>query len=157
MSNFDQLMRWSTQARQVLGDDFWNDIMGNIGHLGNTPNLSSLHPTGNTSSNIRADLYETEKDIIAVIDIPGVESAESIDVDIEGEFLLVKGFINRHYTNEQTLVTERVSGSFERRIQLPHPIRRDGVVARYHNGVLEVRLPKTGGDRQKRQSVKVDF
>lgn len=48
---------------------------------------------------------------------------------------------------------EREYGSFLRTIDLPAEVKTEGAKARFKNGVLEVRLPKT--EEAKRKPVKV--
>ncbi len=90
------------------------------------------------------DIYQTPDAIVVRIEIAGM-SAEAIDLSIDetGGRLMVSGQrfepageIPRRFYN-----LEIASGPFLRVVQLPRPIRVEGVAATYDNGFLVVSLP----------------
>lgn len=93
---------------------------------------------------IRVDVHETENEIVATCDIPGLEKKEDVHIDIQNNVLSVNGTINRSQEtkNENIHRQERFVGRFHRSITLPSPVSHEGVKANYRNGVLEVRMPK---------------
>ena len=105
----------------------------------------------------RVDVYETDQEIVASCEIPGLEKKEDVQIDIKGNVLTVSGVINRsnEIKEEQMHRRERFSGRFQRSISLPAEVKHEGVTATYRNGILEVRMPKekpAGGRR-----IEVDF
>ncbi|MEH7574037.1 Hsp20/alpha crystallin family protein, partial [Cytobacillus firmus] len=52
----------------------------------------------NQLGNIRVDVHETDKEVVATCDIPGLQSKEDVNIDIENNVLRISGSINR--TNE---------------------------------------------------------
>lgn len=93
----------------------------------------------------RVDVYETENDVVALCEIPGVEKKDDININIHDNVLAVSGIINR--TNEvkdenKVHRTERFYGRFQRSITLPAKVSPEGVKASYRNGVLEIKMPK---------------
>ena len=64
-----------------------------------------------------------------------------------------RGF-NRDFQDEGAHHVERVYGKFERSVQLPMPAQADKVKATYHDGVLEVKVPKA--EEVKPKAIKID-
>jgi len=97
---------------------------------------------------LNADVYETENEVVAVFDIPGVSRKEDIDIDVDNHSLTVSGTVNQiqEVQAEHMHRRERFIGKFHRTVSLPAPVSPEGVKASYKNGVLEVRMPKMKGD-----------
>lgn len=112
----------------------------------------SLFSSEQNLSGIRVDIHETENELIASCDIPGLESKEDVNIDIQNNILSISGSINRtnEIKEENMHRQERFVGRFHRSIPLPTPVSRDEVLATYKSGVLEVRMPKKAqNDRKK--------
>lgn len=101
------------------------------------------------------DMYETSDNLVVNFELPGVPEKE-ISLSITGDVLTVKGEreFNHQLSADNYLQMERVYGKFERSIRLPMPVQADRVSATYHDGVLEVRLPKAEEGRPK--EIKID-
>lgn len=95
--------------------------------------------------NMKVDVHETDTEVVATCDIPGLEKKEDIQIDVAHNVLSISGFMNKatEVTGENMFRQERYAGNFHRSISLPSPVSRNGVKATYRNGVLEVRMPKT--------------
>jgi len=95
--------------------------------------------------NMKVDVHETDTEVVATCDIPGLEKKEDIQINVAHNMLTISGFINKatEVNGENTFRQERYAGSFHRAISLPSPVSQNGVKATYRNGVLEVRMPKT--------------
>jgi HSP20 family protein len=52
---------------------------------------SFSHNFGNPS----VDIYETDNEVVATCDIPGLEKKEDVSIDIESNILSISGAINR--------------------------------------------------------------
>lgn len=106
---------------------------------------------------IRVDVHETENEIIATCDIPGLEKKEDVHINIENNMLHINGTINRtnEVKDEHMHRQERYVGRFQRAISLPSPVSHEGVVASYRNGVLEVKMPKI--EKEAKQKIDVEF
>jgi HSP20 family protein len=106
---------------------------------------------------IRVDVYETESEVVAMCDIPGVENKEDIQIAIDNSILKISGSIKRtSEVNEENMHRrERLSGSFNRSLSLPVAVSEDGVKASYKNGVLEIRMPKQQDNPTK--TIDIDF
>src|SRR5690625_1419992 len=101
---------------------------------------------------IRVDVHEKENEIIATCDIPGLESKEDVNIDIENNILSISGTINQtsEIKEENMHRQERFVGRFHRSVPLPSTVSHEGVSASYKNGVLEVRMPKMVQDDKKK-------
>lgn len=91
----------------------------------------------------RVDLYETNGEFVAKVDIPGV-AKDDLDVTVHEDVLVIKGETKQdEETKEEGYVRrERRYGRFERSIPLPVATNQDEVKASFRDGVLEIRLPK---------------
>jgi HSP20 family protein len=93
----------------------------------------------------RMDVYQTDKEVIATAEIPGIESKEDLDVRVHDDKLTIKGEIKRseERKDDDFIHNERYFGTFTRVVQLPTKVKADQASAIYRNGVLEVRMLKS--------------
>ncbi len=93
----------------------------------------------------RVDVRETATDVVVHAEIPGLESKEDVQITVHDRHLHLSGRIARTEQEQEGNVhrTERFFGQFSRVIPLPAAVDDNGAQASYHNGILEVRLPKT--------------
>lgn len=105
----------------------------------------------------RIDVYESENEVVASCDVPGLEKREDVNIDINNNVLTVSGTINRsrEVKEEYMQRAERFVGRFERSVNLPARVSPEGTKATYKNGILEVRMPKEKTDTGKK--INVDF
>lgn len=94
---------------------------------------------------LAGEIEETDKEIVVRIETPGMEK-EDCSISIEENMLYISG--EKRYQREEGdstyHVMERAYGSFRRAFPLPRNVDTDNAVATYRNGVLSIRLPKTG-------------
>lgn len=95
---------------------------------------------------LAGEVIETGKDLVVRLEIPGIEK-QDCEISVEGNSLVVRGEKRAQWEEqgEHYYVLERAYGSFQRVIPLPRTVDRDAASAQYENGVLTVRLPKSGG------------
>ena len=99
------------------------------------------------------DVEDQGKEVVVRAEAPGFE-AEEFDVQVSGNVLTIRAE-QKHEEGkegEQRYVSRR--RSFHRTFTLPAGVTADNVQARYRNGVLEVRLPKSEEALPKRIEVK---
>jgi HSP20 family protein len=98
------------------------------------------------------DIHETENEIVATCDIPGLEKKEDVNIEIDNNILSISGAVNRvnEVKKENMHRQERFVGRFQRSVTLPSRVSSEGVKASYKNGVLEIRMPKLQMDTRKR-------
>ena len=96
-----------------------------------------------------ADVEESDDAYSVEIDLPGVRR-EDIDVELDGGVLTVSGEIKeKERTGILRRRTRRV-GQFRYTVTLPGEVDGDDVSARLHDGVLTVRVPKSGTAQRRR-------
>lgn len=90
------------------------------------------------------DIIEEKSQFVLRADVPGV-TPEAIDVSMDNGILSVSG--ERHAVSGEddgaVQRIERATGRFYRRFTLPETANAEAITARCHNGILEVRIPKT--------------
>jgi len=89
------------------------------------------------------DIKETDKEVIAEVEIPGFDP-EKIDVSVEDGVLRVKGSMDEKKEEKEKGYWRKEihTGSFERMVRLPVPVKEDSVKASYEKGVLKIVMPK---------------
>lgn len=136
---------WSKLKNQTgfsLDDSFWEDISGLIPSLGP-----------------RIDVYQTRDEVVVVIELPGADSPDKIELRLRKKnTLLIKGYIDCDYpAGESDMhLGERYFGEFERRLKLPHEVSADGIKAVFEHGLLTLRLPKLPEAEDERVTIKLD-
>ena len=97
------------------------------------------------------EVSDEEDAVVVRVEAPGFE-AEDFDLQVRGNQLIVTA--ERKAEDQEPGLTTHRSGRFERVIPLPGQIDVSKVQARYHSGVLEVRIPKGKDAQRKRIAVK---
>ncbi|MDR7382255.1 Hsp20/alpha crystallin family protein [Promicromonospora iranensis] len=90
-----------------------------------------------------ADVYREGEDLVARLDLPGVDPVDDITVEVEGRKLVVRGERKdqRSEESEGRRISEVRFGSFRRTVTLPRTVDGDAVRASYDAGVLTVTVP----------------
>jgi HSP20 family protein len=89
------------------------------------------------------DLVEEGDEYVLKADLPGL-SEKDVNIELEDNVLTISGERKSEHEErkEGYYRVERASGSFSRSLTLPEGVDPEGVRASFHNGVLEVRIPK---------------
>lgn len=97
-------------------------------------------------------MNETDKEMVIRADVPGFEPKD-FDIHVSGNVLTIRA--------EQKQESGQKKGGYafsERRLQrsltLPASTNPDKIEAHYHNGVLELHLPKTEQSKGRKIEVK---
>lgn len=100
------------------------------------------------------DLVETPDSFVLRADLPGV-SEEDVTIEVEDGTLTVAGERKSEHEVEQAGFhrVERAFGAFSRSLTLPKGVDAEAVTAAFHNGVLEVRIPKPEQRKPRRISI----
>lgn len=131
---------FNEKAQDILGEDFWNNINSSIPRRG--PNI---------------DLYNTEKEIVAVIEMPGISPSDKVSIRVKNNRLIVTGTIPWIYpVGEEDLIhRERFTGEFKREVRLPEDISQNGFVdAQYQNGLVIIHLQRIPSEDEKEIHIK---
>jgi HSP20 family protein len=115
--------------------------------------LRSSAGNGNRASGFTppVDVHETEEEYLVKIDLPGVKSAD-VNVEVNDNVLSISGSRVADETGTAQLV-ERPYGTFTRTLTLPQGVDSDSIEAGYHDGVLELRIPKPAERKPKRITI----
>jgi HSP20 family protein len=93
------------------------------------------------------DVSEGDNEIIVKAELPGFEEKE-LDVQLSDNILTIKA------EKEQKGDGRESYRSFRQSVTLPSGIDANKVQASYHNGVLELHIPRAEGAKPKRIAVK---
>ena len=101
------------------------------------------------------DLYQTNDDVVAVVELPGMRK-EDIDISLHDGMLTISGERKDETAEDNKMArTERFVGKFRRSISLPTRVDANKVNATYKDGILTVTLPKAEEVKPKQIQVKV--
>src|SRR5579884_560302 len=97
------------------------------------------------------DVRETADEYLVLVDVPGVKS-EDVTIELNDQVLTISGSRVPVETGEPQLV-ERPYGSFVRTLTLPKGIDGEQIKAGYHDGVLELHIPKPAEIKPKKITI----
>jgi len=97
------------------------------------------------------DIYETEKALAVIVDLPGV-GKNDVDIRVDEGVLTIKGKV-RYKIPENSIRTEFGLLDFFRQFQLSDEVDQSKIAAESKNGVLTITLPKA--EKAKPRQVKV--
>ncbi len=100
------------------------------------------------------DVSEDEKNLYVRADLPGLKH-EDIHLSMDNDTLIIKGErkIEEEKKGKNHHIIERGYGSFQRSIQLGVGVDEAKISAKYKDGVLEVVLPKTAKEAEKKINI----
>ena len=108
-------------------------------------NNYSIEEILRTQNNVSptSDIYENTDEYILVANMPGVSRSE-VQVKVIEESLIVFGRINYDETvNRDYILNENELGNYFRKFKISDSIDKTKISAKYDNGQLIVRLPKS--------------
>ena len=102
------------------------------------------------------DIIETEDEYKLDADLPGLNEND-IDIKVENDVLTISSEVSEEKKSEESgyLIRERKSRAFSRSFVLPKNVNKEEITAEFHNGVLELHLPKMEEAKPKSISIKV--
>ena len=87
------------------------------------------------------DTVRRDGEVVLRFDVPGVDQ-DKIDVTVDKGVLTVSATREEAKTEgENSVVRERLFGSFTRRVRLSDNLDAEAIEASHHDGVLEIRIP----------------
>jgi len=88
------------------------------------------------------DIFETEKEITLLADMPGVK-ADDLNIDLRDNTLtLIADVTPADDSNEEVVLMEYESGRYYRQFTLGEIINQENIDAKLTDGVLRLSLPK---------------
>jgi len=111
----------------------------------------------NTSTFPAVDVEETDEEVIINAEMPGL-SEKDFQVELQGQRLILRGEkkFQQEKKDRSYYYAECQYGSFSRVIPLPCEVVAEKAEAKYKNGVLQIRLPKSESAKAHRIQIKVD-
>jgi HSP20 family protein len=100
------------------------------------------------------DIYETDDALVFQVELPGV-STDAVSIEIHQNTLMLRGE-RKHdaqVPDHRYHRTERAYGPFQRSFVLPTMVDQEKVQATYHDGILELRLPKSEAAKPRRIAI----
>ena len=100
------------------------------------------------------DIYEDGDNLVLKAEMPGMKR-EDIEIKLVDNVVTISGERKKEEKVEEKdyYRIERRSGSFFRSFRLPVDVKHEEIVAKFRNGMLELKLPKT--DKAKNREFKV--
>ena len=133
-----ELASWSPTDRR-------SNLMDELNSFFELPSWSSSARAGQlfTGWSPALDLYQSNDNMIAVVELPGMRK-EDIEISLHDGTLTISGERKRETSSngEKAERTERYIGTFRRSIALPTRLDANKVSATYRDGILTVTLPK---------------
>jgi len=100
------------------------------------------------------DIFETEKEITMLADMPGVK-ADDLTIDLRENTLTLSADIAPvDNAGEQDILVEYESGKYYRQFTLGELINQEKIDAKLNDGVLRLTLPKVAKATPKKITVK---
>ncbi|GFZ84358.1 hypothetical protein GCM10010978_25830 [Compostibacillus humi] len=135
---FQQMNEWRKNLDQFFGENFWNDFESII-----KPNIPQIN------------MYKTENEILCYVNVPGMRDINQIEIYADHTTLELRGNIHLDYARGSVVREEILQGNFDRKIQLPYPVRSDKIDATYQHGVLIIQLHRLISDKSSRNKVNI--
>ena len=99
-----------------------------------------------------ADIYETEREFLIAIDLPGIER-DRLEISLDDDRLTIRG--ERPPEDEGEHRRERPHGRFLRKFGVPTNVDQKAIAAEYKDGVLRLTLPKRKEQKSRKVEIKV--
>jgi HSP20 family protein len=90
-----------------------------------------------------AEVTRDGQDAVVRVELPGLDVAKDVTVEVDGDHLVVRGERRDERTAEEhgRTLREVRYGSFRRSFALPTHVTADAITASYDAGVLSIRVP----------------
>lgn len=101
------------------------------------------------------DAYSDEQGVHVTLELPGMKP-EDVDITFEDDILNVEGERQATFSGERRggRLMERRYGRFSRSLRIGVPVDRDGIDARFENGLLTIDLPRSEEARPRKIEVR---
>ena len=102
------------------------------------------------------DITRTPEDYLIEVDLPGLNPTDiQVTAEAEAGILSLRGTRPPHLRGGRNMRVERPSGPFIRRIALPEDAQFAAMTTFFHNGVLELRVPRSSGQEASPENVQL--
>jgi HSP20 family protein len=118
--------------------------------------MPSLRPWRSAAEEVSpsVDIFEDGNDVVVKAELPGMKK-EDLEVNFTDGALIISGEKKQEEKVEKKdyYRMERSYGGFTRSFRLPADVQGDKARATFKDGVLEVRVPKTGEAKKKEKKI----
>jgi HSP20 family protein len=144
ISPFDQMERW---FEDIFRRPF--SLVGPSGWPRMRMSEVEVSPT--------VDVFEEGDEVVVKAELPGIKK-EDIDVNLTDDTVTISGEKKKEDKVEKKgyYRMERSYGSFSRSLRMPAEVQSDKAKAKFKDGVLEIRVPKTEEARKKEKKITVE-
>jgi HSP20 family molecular chaperone IbpA len=89
-------------------------------------------------------VVETDREVVVYCRLPDGIRREDVEVGVNGSRLMLRGKTNRYYEVKSSTIYREAhyNNQFERVVQLPCPVKARETRIVYHQGIMEIRVPK---------------
>ena len=143
------LVRWSPRGVVGLRNEF-DRLFDSFFH-----NLEDEETTL-TAFSPAVDIEEHDQEFVISAELPGMKK-DDIKINVKDNVLSISGEKTQEQKTEGKNYhrSERVFGAFQRTFRLPEYADQENVAAEYHDGILQVTIPKLKESLAKQVEIKV--
>lgn len=151
VSKLKEIVPWRRQpvARREVAS-LRDDINRLFDRFFESPFDAAFWPVHGSWSSV--DLEETEEEVIARAELPGIDPKE-LDVTVRDGYLQIRHEHKEEHRNNGSYASRY--GSFSRSIALPDGLDTASAKAQCKNGMLTVRIPWTSEARQRTRRIPI--
>lgn len=135
-------------------EKFWQDLR-EVYREGGNPELFRYLGAATCDGTPNVDVYRSDDHFTLVAELPGL-TEKDIDIQVqEGKLTITGKYPVREREGETLVRREGIEGDFCRSFELPEDVDSEHIQASFKNGILELKLPRTGKAPEKRIKVEV--
>lgn len=138
MDPFQNMNNWRQNMDRFFGEDFWGEFDGIL-----KPTIPQIN------------IYKSDNELLLLVNVPGLENLDDLDIFVDYSILEIKGIISLQSSQKQCIQEEILQGTFERKVELPYPVRGDRMQATYRNGIVVIQLHRMIQEEGKRNKIKI--
>lgn len=145
-------MSISNVSRRWIYPSLFEDYDKLFNQMSRPLELFRANGEGEKVRSFAIDIREDDEQFEIFADVPGL-SEDELDITVNKHVLTIKGERTTENTergDDRFVRTERVSGKFERLIQLPESADFDKIAAKLDKGVLRLTVPKREAEQPRR-------
>lgn len=104
----------------------------------------------------RVDIYETEKEVVAEVELPGVDP-KNVEVEVRDNVLKIeaKKEEKKEEKGKGYYRKEISAGYYKRAVPLPVEVVGEKAEAAFEGGILKVRIPKKEVKKEEKKGIKI--
>ena len=158
-SILDEIQRMHDEMDSLFANFFGADpFLSRNQHLLLGPSENKNAVLNNNYRQAVSDIYETDKEIVAEIELPGVDKKD-IKVQVNNDSIEIQAETKKEVKDEDkkkgTYRFERSYLGFCRTFSLPKNVDANNADAEYKDGVLKIKVPKLEIEKQEKKLLQI--